>query len=257
MQNGHMYMEILQLAGRIIMENGGETFRAEETVSLMGQALGLEDVEGFAVPSGLFISFRWAEESVSSVLRVRRGGTDLSRVDAVNEISRELVQGRIDAGHALKALERIRKEAPRHRKLMSVLGSGICAAGFSLMFGGGVQEFLLAACVGFMNQALALLLERVHMQTLVTMLLGSFLATLLPNLYRYALGPVNLEAVIAGALMPLLPGLAMTNAVQDTMRGDNISGVSHFSSAVLTAGLVAGGALMASSLFELLTGGGL
>jgi uncharacterized membrane protein YjjP (DUF1212 family) len=57
--------------------------------------------------------------------------------------------------------------------------------------------------------------------------------------------------------MPLLPGLAMTNAVQDTMRGDNISGVSHFSSAVLTAGLVAGGALMASSLFELLTGGGL
>ena len=135
MQNGHMYMEILQLAGRIIMENGGETFRAEETVSLMGQALGLEDVEGFAVPSGLFISFRWEEESVSSVLRVRRGGTDLSRVDAVNEISRELVQGRIDAGHALKALERIRKEAPRHRKLMSVLGSGICAAGFSLMFG--------------------------------------------------------------------------------------------------------------------------
>ena len=50
-------MEALQLAGKIIMENGGETYRAEETISRMGEGFGLEDIESFAVPSGLFISF--------------------------------------------------------------------------------------------------------------------------------------------------------------------------------------------------------
>ena len=37
-------MEALQLAGKIIMENGGETYRAEETIARMGKGFGLEDV---------------------------------------------------------------------------------------------------------------------------------------------------------------------------------------------------------------------
>ena len=49
-------MDALQLAGRIIMENGGETYRVEETITRMGQAFGLREVESFAVPSGIFIS---------------------------------------------------------------------------------------------------------------------------------------------------------------------------------------------------------
>ena len=48
----------------------------------------------------------------------------------------------------------------------------------------------------------------------------------------------------------------MTNAVQDAMRGDMISGLSHGLSAILTATLVAGGALMASAVMNL-TGGAL
>ena len=55
--------------------------------------------------------------------------------------------------------------------------------------------------------------------------------------------------------MPLVPGLAMTNAVQDTMRGDMVSGLSHGAQAVLTACLVAGGALVANALMRILEGG--
>ncbi len=62
------------------------------------------------------------------------------------------------------------------------------------------------------------------------------------------------EAIAAGTLMPMLPGLAMTNAVSDTLRGDMMSGVSHFTQAVLTAGLVAGGALFAATVFRLAGG---
>ena len=54
------------------------------------------------------------------------------------------------------------------------------------------------------------------------------------------------DAITGGLLMPLVPGLAMTNAVQDAMRGDVLSGVGHGMQAVLTAVLVAGGSVVAS-----------
>ena len=49
-------------------------------------------------------------------------------------------------------------------------------------------------------------------------------------------------------------GVAMTNAVQDTLRGDNVSGVAHAVQALLTAALIAAGALLAVSLFNALGG---
>ena len=49
----------------------------------------------------------------------------------------------------------------------------------------------------------------------------------------------------------------MTNAVQDTLRGDMVSGLSHGASALLTACLIAGGALLSSALLRLAAGGGL
>ena len=85
--------------------------------------------------------------------------------------------------------------------------------------------------------------------------MGSFFATLLPLLFYHFTHVGTVDACVAGALMPLLPGLAMTNAVQDTMRGDIVSGVAHGMNAILTATLVAGGALIASSLYHVLMGG--
>ena len=89
-------MEALQLAGKIIMENGGETYRAEETICRMGGGFGLEEVDSFAVPSGLFISYRGPDGlPVTSVKRVRREGRNLSRVDEVNRVSRLVSSGKV------------------------------------------------------------------------------------------------------------------------------------------------------------------
>ena len=75
-----MCMKALQLAGRIIMENGGETYRVEETVTRMGRAFGLKDVESFAVPSGVFVSYEKEDGShETAVLRVHRKGINLTR----------------------------------------------------------------------------------------------------------------------------------------------------------------------------------
>ena len=122
------------------------------------------------------------------------------------------------------------------------------------MCGGGAVHAAVAAGVAALVQGIGQLLEKYHMHALVSTLLGSLLSTLLPMAFQRMTGLGMVDAIVAGALMPLLPGLAMTNAVQDAMRGDMISGLSHGLSAILTATLVAGGALMASAVMNL-TGG--
>jgi uncharacterized membrane protein YjjP (DUF1212 family) len=49
------------------------------------------------------------------------------------------------------------------------------------------------------------------------------------------------EPVITGVIMPLLPGLAMTNAIRDTMRGDLISGLARSAEALTSAVLLSAG----------------
>ena len=251
------YMEPLQLAGRLIMENGGETYRVEETITRMGRAFGLDHVESFAVPSGLFVSYRRADgDTETAVMRVHKGSTNLSRVDAVNAVSRQVEHGDLTCEEALQRLQAIERRPPALTKPMLVLGAAVSAAGFTLMFGGGADHAALAAAVAALVQWISWLLERFRIHALVSTLLGSLLSTLLPMAFQRMTGLGMVDAIVAGALMPLLPGLAMTNAVQDAMRGDMISGLSHGLSAILTATLVAGGALMASAVMNL-TGGAL
>lgn len=250
------FMAPLHLAGRLIMENGGETYRVEETIIRMGHAFGFREVECFAVPSGVFVSYRKADGSVeTAVKRIRRRGTNLTRIDAVNAVSRRLEEEHLSCQEVMRLLQQIQHTSPLASPPILCFAAALSSGGWAMMFGGGVWDFVVAFLVGYAVQVEGLLLDRFHMQTLVTTLTGAFWSALLPMLLGHWTGALVVDATVAGALMPLLPGVAMTIAVQDTMRGDMVSGISSAVSAAMTAVLVAGGAMAGTAMFSLLTGG--
>ena len=250
------YMEPLHLAGRLIMENGGETCRVEETVLRMGHAFGFREVECFAVPSGLFVSYRKSDGTIeTAVKRIRRKGIDLTRIDEVNAISRHLEQEKMSCQEVLSQLKAVERRPSRLSPLQMAGAAAMSTAGWSLMFGGGAWDTVTAFFVGLLIEWVTLLMDKLHMQTLVATLAGGFLAAFLPMAVNRLTGTLVVEAAVAGALMPMLPGLAMTNAVQDTMRGDMVSGISSAVSAAMSAVLLAVGALAGTAFLRLLTGG--
>lgn len=256
MCDDNKYMAPLHLAGRLIMENGGETYRVEETITRMGHAFGFAEVECFAVPSGIFISYRKGSGSIeTAVKRVRRRGTDLTRVDAVNAVSRRMEAEKLSCEEVMELLREIETRKPKITKLGLVLAVALSSFGWAAMFGGGMVDCVVAFVVALLGQGLAFALDKAGMRSFVSTLLGSFLATILPMLFHMATDLLIVDAAVAACLMPMLPGLAMTNAVQDTLRGDMVSGISSATSALLTASMIAGGALVGSTLFRLLTGG--
>lgn len=250
-------MEAMRLAGRLIVENGGEIYRVEETITRMGRAFGLEEVESFSVPSGVFISFSTPDGgSECSVTRVHKGATDLNRVDQVNAVSRRVEAGELTSEQALKALQDI-VNGRRLPWYLLIPAAGLCAAGFAAMFNGGIPEITAAFAAGALVQGFATLLERRGLHSFVSLLLCGFLSTVIPLLLTLIWPDLALDAAVGAALMPMLPGLAMTNAVQDTIRGDLMSGLGHGIQALLTAAFIAGGAAAGTALWALLRRGAL
>ena len=141
-------MDALQLAGKIIMENGGETYRAEETINRMGLGFGLEQVDSFAVPSGLFISYKnEGGEPVTSVRRVRKETRNLTRVDEVNQVSRLTAAGKLDCGQALARLREIECHPGSFAGMWCIPAAFLCAAGFALLFGADLLSIAAAGVV--------------------------------------------------------------------------------------------------------------
>lgn len=243
-------MKALCLAGRIILENGGETYRAEDTVLRMARALGLNDPDVFAIPSGLFISFvDEAGEQRTSITRVYLHGTHLSRINRVNAISRALTAGALDPDCLLDELSAAETMGDGKPAWYSPLMAFITSAAFAVMFGGGWLEVLLGGFCGALTQLLPRLLPSSdHSAGMSGTLLSSVFCAFIPLTFRALTGLCATEVVIASSIMPLVPGLSMTNATQDILRGDMVSGVAHCARAVMIAAMVAGGAIIGTHL---------
>ena len=86
-------------------------------------------------------------------------------------------------------------------------------------------------------------------------LIGSALTTAFALLITGLFSMGDTSPIIIGAIMPLLPGLAMTNAIRDTMRGDLVSGVARGAEALLVAVALGTGAGLVLKAAMLLRGG--
>ncbi len=250
------HIKALCLAGRIILENGGETYRAEDTVTHLAVALGLSEVDAFGLPSGLFISFTDEEgERRSSVIRVRLQGTNLQRLDRVNQISRELTAGTLLPGDLMDALQKAQKLGDTQSLWRAPLLAGCSALGFAAMFGGRWIDWLIAAVCAGLSQMIPRIAFANHRSMLIDTLLGTLTCTVIPLFLGTLYQNANTDAMVAAALMPLLPGISMTTALQDILRGDMVSGVAHGARALMIAVIIAGGAIVGTQFFDLLMGG--
>lgn len=227
------------LAARIILQSSGETYRAEETALRICASFGLCDAQIMAFPTGFVLSAKVDGRQESRVFRVQDRSIRLDRIDKVNAVSREVVSAGLNEERALQRLLAIHGEAPQRMWKIN-LSYALTAAFFSVMFGGGYREFSLCFLVGSLTHlAQTALLRLRYPSQLRSFLLGLF--TALASVAGLRLIQGSQEAVITGVIMPLLPGLAMTNAVRDTMRGDLISGLARGAEALFSAVLLSAG----------------
>ena len=85
-------VRIATLAGEILLKNGAETFRVEDTMERVAKACGAYRVDTFVTPTGVFISIRQENgKTLTGLKRIKKRRISLDRIAKVNEVSRALV----------------------------------------------------------------------------------------------------------------------------------------------------------------------
>jgi uncharacterized membrane protein YjjP (DUF1212 family) len=87
--------------------------------------------------------------------------------------------------------------------------------------------------------------------------IGGLVIGLLATLLQAIGWGSNADNIIISALMPLVPGVAITNSLRELIGKETISGTVRAIDAVLVAGAIGGGVVVGSAVIRLLTGGAL
>jgi uncharacterized membrane protein YjjP (DUF1212 family) len=232
-------MSTAVLAGELLLGNGAEVARVQDTIERIFVAMKVENWNVFVISNGIFATIdEMGKEPCSAVRHIPLGAIDLCKIITVNQISREICSGNCSLEQAMERLEKCKEQKGPSKRLQIIAAASGCA-GFSWMFGGRMQEFILAFFMGIGIQIFLLIAGRNHLSTLLTDILGGILIILMAQPFVLVGVLPNVDNAVIGTLMILVPGVAFTTGIRDLFAGDYLSGSIHVMHAVMKAVCIA------------------
>jgi uncharacterized membrane protein YjjP (DUF1212 family) len=234
-------MEACLLAGKIMLQSGAETYRVEDTMMRMAASFGIKETNSYVTPTGIIFSADHMGPTKTKLLRILDRSTDLTKVTMVNSISRQISSGSLNLEEAVKQLKKIDSLNLAFPMLVQAAASSIASGCFLIMFNGGWNDFLPAMIAGGAGYISLLSFHRFIPIKFFSEFLASFVIGLVTLLFvKIGMGH-QLDKIVIGSVMTLVPGLLITNAVRDLMAGHLVSGLSKGAEAFLTAFAIGSG----------------
>lgn len=132
-------------AGEILVKSGAEIFRVETTMEHMANALHVESLKTYVIANGIFLTSGGIHEPLHAhISRVHTGDAHLGKIEALNELSRE----------------------------MQVLAAGVGTVCFSALFRVPVKHFPTCLSIGASAWLVYLLVEEQCNRSLLAILVS-------------------------------------------------------------------------------------
>lgn len=228
-------------AGEIMLRSGAETYRVEDTIERILSAHNLEVIEAFVTPTGIFATIDdESMEMTTLVKRIRHRSIRLDKVTLVNDLSRRFTEGKISLENAMIELNEIDQRPPYPYYIM-IGSTGLVSAFFTAVFGGNLRDCIVSLIIGIALGIIQYFFRKAKSSRFLIDLIGGCLIGSIALLFTRIVASTNLDQIIIGSIMPLVPGVAITNAIRDTIEGDLLSGVSRAVEAFFVAISIATG----------------
>ncbi len=230
--NQRLLTQIMDL-GEILLKSGAEVNRVEDTVLRVGCAYGFTRVDVFSITSSIVVSAHNDQGEVyTETRRITEYATDFDKIERVNHLSRRICSAPIDEEELALAIAEIKNAQGYSEKTMFFI-YGFISAVFSLFFGGSLMDAMAAFFCGLLLRAVVRLGRRMALQTIV---LNFFTSAAVGGaaiaLIKLGLGQ-NMDKIIIGNIMLLIPGILLTTSLRDMINGDLITGIIGFGDAIL------------------------
>ena len=154
-------------AGSILLKNGGEIFRVDETIFHICNRFHVDKVDTFTLSHAIIISAENHEGEVYTRVRnVPLSSTHLGIVAEVNALSREIASGKVGLDEAIARLEQIEKIPPK-KDYFQILAAGVGSGCFGLLLKAGVEESLIAFVIGCILYVWVLTAKKHHISKII------------------------------------------------------------------------------------------
>ena len=242
--------------GELMLVSGAETYSVEDTIMRILTSADGTDCQSFVTPTGIFASLTDDRDVQHSYMRrIEARSIHLSKIESANDISRKYCSGQISLSAAIEDLSTLTEEKG-YSKLTIIISTSMAACLFAIVLGGTYWDALITLGAGFVLAIFQTIIDEKPISKFFYDLIGGFLTTLTAlTLLRLTGFPGRQNIIIISAIMPLVPGVAITNAIRDTLHGHLVSGNARILDAFIVAASIATGVGIALSLFNLLIGG--
>ena len=247
-------LELAVYAGEIMLKNGAETYRVEDTIIRICRVYDILSVEPFVTPTGIFVSINENDDndSVSIIKRIKSRTIDLNKISKVNDLSRKLSTLSFEDG--LELLKKI-DSIPKYHKALKAACAGLASAFFGILLGALLRDVFVAFFISIIVYMMVSLVEGLNANQFIQNAIGGATASCLAILSIVLNLGTDIDKVIISSIMILLPGVAITNAVRDSISGDLISGLARATEAFIIAISIAVGVGIVMNIWIHLMGG--
>jgi uncharacterized membrane protein YjjP (DUF1212 family) len=239
--DAYAIMSVCLLAGKIMLQSGAETYRVEDTMMRIAASFGIEHSHSYVTPTGIIFSIEAEEPTKTKLIRILERTTDLTKVAMVNSISRRISSGELSVQEATKLLKELENKKLSYPLWVQILAASVSSACFLIMFLGTWNDFIPALITGGLGYTFFIFLHWFVPIKFFAEFLSATMIGLLSFLFVWSGLGTEIDKIIIGSVMPLVPGLLITNAVRDLMAGHLVSGLSKGAEAFLTAFAIGSG----------------
>lgn len=225
--------------GRLMLENGAETSRVEDTVYRVAVNYGMQGVSVFSVPTALIVTVQEPTGVEHTRLhRVTEQKSNLQIIADANELSRRIAETDIPPNEALDEIDRMNRSESSYSTMDEFLASAFICGFFAILFHGNLQDLAASAIAGSLGYITYLYLQKITDVRFFSELLASALIGWIAFfLTSIGIGH-DINIIIIASVMTLVPGKAITNGIRDLMASHLLSGVSVLADALLTASAI-------------------
>ena len=245
---------VVELA-RHLHAYGTTAQRLEGAIEAVAQKIGLE-CEPWVNPTGMILSFsdpaRPAGESdTTRVIRTGLGETDLYKLCEADRIAEDVMAGHLDIAQGRAGLQALGQGLGLRGRVMQVAGFGLASGAVAgllrLPWLDIATAGLIGLLIGLLEQASSRRPRLQEAGDAIAGMVAGFVAIAVASL----VAPLNLNTVTIAALIVLLPGMALTNAVNELTSRHLVSGTARFAGALTTILKLTVGTAIALSIADL------
>lgn len=246
--NSSFYVELALYAGEILLRNGAEAFRVEDTISRILKHYDYSIVETVTTTTGIYVSvIDESGNAITLIKRVHDRTINLNNIAEVNSISRQICENKISGPTAYNQLIDVHKSATYSDKSL-IIAWAICCFGFAYIPNSSLSEAFISLLVGLFTGIFATRFKANLSRITYPFIVSAFTA-LLAIIGTLMFNNVNMNDIIISGIMPVLPGATFVNAIRDILNGDYMCAQSRVLEVLVIAICIALGVGLVLSIY--------